>query len=606
MSSGGIFKLITNDGIQDKLLMASEYLKQRLRLIEKINREKDIKNGNKVDYNDLNTSWLPTIDLISKTHVIFTNGSFKPFVACGFEYNKINMSANFDSTTKISLTKFGDFINDCVLHIKLTELEGLTYNDRVRYVSMLGHRLISKVSFAINGNPLDEYTTDNYNAFYEFHVPPSKRTGWLRNIGQEIPYTAFLTADPVNDNIRQYLKFGDGNQTFKTNHDGIEVWIPLLFWFREVHNALQNGAIPFGQTDISVTFSKISDIVAYSPINDIPGVSGYPDGNYKAPTISLCELYMNNIFMNPEVSNIFIKQFGFSLIRVHNKQIKTLTTSSLDLKLNDLKWPTECLYVAFKPQINYTYSQYWQKNAILIPKEVKMPVVAQNDTLTVSITAISNFTNNTIVVDASHIGNEIDPYDFSLVHYKGYYLEISHDSPGYNSKDLEFNRYFILNYNFALPCTNYKPILTIDTIWRVPIVLGSTKFILYKPEIVINVATYCKEMPVISTMEIKAYGIVIYSESSESFFNSYLPYRYGECMNTPEDRGWYMINFNFFPGDHQPSGHINLSRAREFYIKYKCLNNDISTANPVDLIVLADSINFLLVSDGSAVLRYST
>jgi hypothetical protein len=67
-----------------------------------------------------------------------------------------------------------------------------------------------------------------------------------------------------------------------------------------------------------------------------------------------------------------------------------------------------------------------------------------------------------------------------------------------------------------------------------------------------------------------------------------------------------MMNFNFYPGDHQPSGHINLSRAREFYLKYSSTNGRISNTNRVDLICLSDAINFLLVKDGSAILRYST
>ena len=594
MSSGGIFKLITNDGIQDKLLMASEFLKHRLEHIQRITE----KSNN--DINDMNNSWTPMVELINKTHIIFTNGSFKPFVACGFEYNKISALAAFDTVSKFTLSKFGDFVNDCVLHIKLTGLAGLTYNDRVRYVSLLGHRLISKVEFSINGNPLDNYTTDNYNAFYEFYVPPAKRVGWLRNIGQEIPYTAFLSADPVNDTIREYRKFGDGNQTYKPSHDTVELWIPLLFWFREIHNSLPNGAIQFGQTDISVTFSKVSDIVAYSSLNVSNKTDEYPEVNYKAPTISLCELYMNNIFMNPEVSNIFIKHFGFSLIRVHNRQIKTLTIENLDLKLNELKWPTECLYVAFRPKINYTYSQYWQKNCILVPKEVQVPVVAQNADLIIYL-KISDSSKKTItILSATDINGNVDlPLSTIPDYYNDYYLEINGDSPNYNYTDIEYNKYYITSYDLV---TN---IFTVSTDWRVPITLNMN-FKLYKPQIVVNVATYCKEIPVINTMEIKAHGVVIFSETSESFFNSYLPYRYGESMNTPEDRGWYMINFNFFPGNHQPSGHINLSRTREFYINYKCASNAISKDNPVDLIILADSINFLLISNGSAALRYST
>ena len=65
-----------------------------------------------------------------------------------------------------------------------------------------------------------------------------------------------------------------------------------------------------------------------------------------------------------------------------------------------------------------------------------------------------------------------------------------------------------------------------------------------------------------------------------------------------------MINFNLYPGTYQPSGHINVSRAREFYIAYT--SSVISTSLVGTLVVVAAAINFLLISDGSAVLRYST
>jgi hypothetical protein len=29
-----------------------------------------------------------------------------------------------------------------------------------------------------------------------------------------------------------------------------------------------------------------------------------------------------------------------------------------------------------------------------------------------------------------------------------------------------------------------------------------------------------------------------------------------------------MITFNLYPGSYQPSGHVNISRAREFYIEF--------------------------------------
>lgn len=35
---------------------------------------------------------------------------------------------------------------------------------------------------------------------------------------------------------------------------------------------------------------------------------------------------------------------------------------------------------------------------------------------------------------------------------------------------------------------------------------------------------------------------------------------------TPTDNGLMMVNFALHPGDYQPSGHFNVSRAREFYL----------------------------------------
>jgi hypothetical protein len=57
---------------------------------------------------------------------------------------------------------------------------------------------------------------------------------------------------------------------------------------------------------------------------------------------------------------------------------------------------------------------------------------------------------------------------------------------------------------------------------------------------------------------------------------------------------------------------INVSRAREFYFKYysSVINNKANNGSPsvpsATLQIVASAINFLLISDGSAILRYST
>ena len=84
-----------------------------------------------------------------------------------------------------------------------------------------------------------------------------------------------------------------------------------------------------------------------------------------------------------------------------------------------------------------------------------------------------------------------------------------------------------------------------------------------------------------------------------------MPFHYGgSALETPDDTGALFINFALFPRSYQPSGHLNISRAREFYINYS--SSYVTSTTPADLVAVALCINFLLVTDGSAVLRYAT
>lgn len=589
MSTGGTFKLITNVGIQDKLLMATEYLRHRIQLISLRNQE-NLKKANvgQKPYLDLDKSWIPDVNMINKSHTMFVNGSYKPFVATGFEYNKIQArgNVNFGSSVDFVLPVFGDYVNDTVIHVVLTGLKSVSVLDRVRYASLLGHKIFSKVSFKINNNPLDNYISDDYNAFLQFHVPPEKRVGWLRNMGQEIPNQAYLTADPTTDFHRELKWFGDGNQTFKQSHDKVELWIPLLFWFRDIRNSLPNIAIPYGQTTVSVDISDIGELVGFA---DYGG-----GGAYTSPSIDTMDLYMNNIFMDPGVVGLIMQKFGFSLIRVHGRHTEQLSVNNKNVLLNQLKWPTETLYATFRPKVNANLSQYWHKASALTVNDVKVPVVAKNLSLVISgnVNLITTPTTNTVSLTSGG-----PPLSLTDDFYNGYDFVIT-GGAGYNAMSIVSNRYTVADYIGATQT------VIISGTWANGTPNATTTYDLYTPQVAINVARYYKETPSVDTLEIKAYGIVIYRKTNESFFNSYLPYRFGKEVNTPEERGWYMLNFNFNPGEHSPSGHINLSRAREFYLNFT--SSYITSQNKVNLVVLSDAINFLLVKDGSAVLRYST
>ncbi len=98
----------------------------------------------------------------------------------------------------------------------------------------------------------------------------------------------------------------------------------------------------------------------------------------------------------------------------------------------------------------------------------------------------------------------------------------------------------------------------------------------------------------IDTIQLQAHGINIFSTFKAQFFRDYLSYTFGGAnINTPEDAGALMLNFCLYPGTYQPSGHINVSRAREFYMQYA--SSYCSSSTPCDILTLAIAINFLLI-----------
>jgi len=502
MSTGGTFKLITNTGIQDRILMATETLSSRLKELSAnkiLELQKKYPNKSNNELMQMDAMWIPTLNEIEKTHVMFVNSKFKPFVALGLEYAKTKAQGGdikFGNNVVFTLPVFGNFINDCVVNIDISSFSAVNMGDKVRWCEYVGHRLFKKVSFSVQNNPIDSYTSDDYNAYYQFKVPINKEVGYLRAIGQEIPYLGYLTSDPTVDEYREYRWFGSGPQTFKQTQPRLSLWIPLLFWFKDVQCSLPNFVIPYGQTNINIEIEELSKLISYAAY--------VGTGEYTKPVIEKMDLYSNNIFLHPDIFNIFIKRFGFQLIRIHKQQdpAPELITPKGSIKLLSLKFPIETMYVGFKPKSNLSNSQLWWRNTICTQNSIPEAVVTA--------------------------GNIIQ----------------------------------------------------------------------------VNDAIYYEETPPVSSLSIKAHGVTLFQDTDVPFYNAYIPYRYGSTLKTPKDIGWFMMNFGLNPNDYQPSGYINVSRAREFFLDYT--SNYISLANPTNLIVLADCINFLLIRDGSAILRFAT
>lgn len=633
MSAGAVFKLIANDGKADRMIMATKLLNQRI---------KDVmcarsKAGN--------ADVTPTLVDLERTHILYVNAHFKPFAAIGYEYNKVtaqNGSNNLGTAITFSIPQFGDFFHDMVCRVRLSsvaalsgsiptpingtalnpsvlplngfdndgsvnpflayrlvDMNGLTpnvqapYRNLVRYCEYPGNRLFKLVKFDVNGNPLDQYDQMIPTMLEKFCTPPNKRTGHDRLVGQEVPLIGYkptssatvIDPDPnipttiskftkgqsnqtvglYNNNIvtdlntvsaplsaitttydvgREFIQVVNGPQTPKPVQPPLEIWNKLRFWFNEdVRLSIPSVSIPFGQRYITIELASQNELVFESPSlfvqkidfsvdNQITSYTPYFRTNGIGDlTIENIELYINNIFVNPEIHDIYIKRIGFSLIRVFRQHTQTCSQSVSEEKLlSQLKWPIEYMFVGLRPRWN--------------------------------ITSVTNLTGS----GAGRVsGNQYTWRDWHRLtkmvnavkpNQRTYSLNMGGNQVVFTDGDVMNTEY-------------YLPVSSVDT------------------------------------LSLTSHGITIFDSFNDTFFNQYMPYHYGgTALTTPEDTGAMFVNFALFPRSYQPSGHLNISRARETYLKWT--TTYITPNTPVDLLVCGVAINFLLISDGSCVLRYST
>lgn len=521
MATGGVFKLITNDGKADRMLMATQMLRNRLNAVRAKRRaDPSLKDET------------PTLLDIERTHVLFTNAHFKPFVAIGYEYNKVNTGAGtvqLGSEVQFSIPQFGDFFHDMVLYVKLSApsvtvtTAGNNVEQTFRWCDYPGERLLQEVAFEVNGNPLDKYTADSSVMRRNIRVQPNKETGYKRCVGQQVPRDAWFTPTPgasadAADVAQVHLTVTDGPQTPKATLDSLSMLIPLSFWCNDDPRlAVPSVAIPFGQRFIKMKLATAEQMYGLADTRGSTDVVAL--GTSSIETMSL---YINNIFVNPEIHKIFIQRIGFTLIRVHREQKITVTSAEDEILLQNLKWPIETMFVGLRPTSQKAQLAHWHKFTSISDEALDVPqILSAAGSLTYDATETIGTAVPVVVADS---GASVDAY-------------------------------------------------------------ASAK--------------------TVDRLTISAHGIALYNDLIADFFSDYTPLAYGGSnIRTPEDTGVLMIPFNLYPGTYQPSGHVNVSRAREFYIKYS--SSVINSGTPGELVIIASALNFLLISDGSAVLRYST
>jgi hypothetical protein len=596
MSTAGIFILLTNDGKPDQILNATQLLKDRLASIEALRRSNGLKDTS------------PTIADIAKTHLLFTSANFKPSVAIGFEYQKVRPtgSATLGTEVTFSIPQFGDIFLDMAAYVRFN---AVTYTPTVaapnqnvfRYCDYPGERLFDNVKFEVNSNIIDEYNPYSYVYYRQTRLQPNKEFGYNLLMGQEVPKEAYLSQYSLTQpSSRVKINYLDGNQTGASSHPALELLVPLMFpWCLDPRLGIPSVSIPYGQRFVRMTMTSGDKLIE---LVTPPAANGTDAG--VVPTLSVAEvsLYVNNLFMNAEIHNIFIKRIGFTMIRVHRFQSQRVSTDDTEVQMTNLKFPIEAMWIGLQPVTNFDPTttgtgdttctgkgtlQAWHKIAT---NGYAVKPVSGVQSASIDPVAVSELASINAVAAGTSVADTMNSYH-------GIVYSTTLTSPTSTQAQA------------LLGVAAVAAQATGATAASIVTEVKATYLNIVNPvKLTSNPATAVVYSPVTSSVRLTltAHGIPLYNDFNSKFYNAYLPWSYGNAnIKSPTDPGINVIWFCLYPGTYQPSGHFNSSRAREFFVKFSS-GGIVSSTNPHQLIVLASAINFLLISDGSAVLRYTT
>lgn len=358
MTQSGIYKIILRDDRFDAQLRATDLLSKKLGEI----RRKKIMEAQLTGNDTKGLNILPSISDISRDHIMYIGEVYKPFVSVATEYVRVRPYGdatsylnNTGGSVRFVFPMYGHFISDMVLHVNIAAVGSATATTPFyRYCAFPGLRMFKNISFYSDETLIDDYTRDEAATYGKFFVGSSYKKGWQRAVGQQTPKTA-TCFNPAG--YTMMTEYSDGLQTPKTLQDPVDLWVPLQFDFcLDAARAIPNDLISTSQRIIKIDVAPITDILFAYQYN-APNLDPIP-----LPITNVqidLNLYVNTLFVNPEVHEIIASRIGFSLIRVHRRQTAQTTLAKESILLNQLKFPIEYITFGFRDINNLNDPDLW-------------------------------------------------------------------------------------------------------------------------------------------------------------------------------------------------------------------------------------------------------
>jgi|NOAtaT_7_FD_contig_31_2811441_length_2086_multi_18_in_0_out_0_1 hypothetical protein len=93
-------------------------------------------------------------------------------------------------------------------------------------------------------------------------------------------------------------------------------------------------------------------------------------------TFKRAEEYLNNVFIDPAIHDLYLERIGFSLTRVHRTQAINVSTESGEHTLSSFKWPLEFFFAGLRPSSNGTDApqRNWWRYSYNVEVEAVSPI----------------------------------------------------------------------------------------------------------------------------------------------------------------------------------------------------------------------------------------
>ena len=193
-------------------------------------------------------------------------------------------TADFGTTTTVTVARTGDLINRIWLEITLPDLSTYTITSvgggsvsNVAYVNDIGHVLLNTVTFQIGGQKIDRHYSEWYDIWHNLTESDEKRQGLNQMIGH---YDNYNVQSPTTSSSLQQ-----------------KYYIPLLFYFnREVSNSLPLVALQYHEIQLNITFRTWNECVKSYP----GAILTMLDANHNAPSFVKAQIYVDYVYLDTD------------------------------------------------------------------------------------------------------------------------------------------------------------------------------------------------------------------------------------------------------------------------------------------------------------------